>query len=148
MPDLRISVEPDASPADRRLVEEGLIAFNAAHGNLRNIPALTVMLRDPSGAIHGGLLGAVVWQWLFVDSLWVADAHRGQGYGSRLLQAAEEEAVRMGCHSAHLDTFGFQARPFYEKLGYRVFGELPDYPEGQARYYLWKRLSPASSGPP
>jgi GNAT superfamily N-acetyltransferase len=146
MAELRISVEADASPADRRQVEEGLIAFNAAHGSLRDVPALTVALRDASGAIHGGLLGAVVWQWLYVDSLWVADEHRGRGYGSRLLQAAEEEAVRLGCHSAHLDTFEFQARPFYEKLGYRVFGELPDYPDGHARYFLWKRLSAAQEG--
>ncbi|HLM68004.1 MAG TPA: GNAT family N-acetyltransferase [Longimicrobium sp.] len=140
MPDLRISVEPEASVADRQQVEDGLIAFNAARGGLRDIPRVTVLLRDASGAIHGGVLGVVLWTWLYVDSLWVADAHRGAGHGSRLLQAAEDEAVRMGCRSVHLDTFGFQARPFYEKRGYRVFGELADYPQGQSRYYLWKPL--------
>ena len=39
-----------------------------------------------------------------------------------------------------LDTFSFQARRFYEKLGYVVFGELPDYPAGHSRYFLQKRL--------
>lgn len=148
MPDLRITVEPHASPADRREVEGGLVTFNATRGGLRDISPLTVLLRDASGAIHGGLLGAVIWTWLYVDVLWVADAHRGAGYGSRLLRAAEDEAVRVGCRAAHLDTFQFQARPFYEKAGYRVFGELPDYPAGQARYYLWKALSvnPVESG--
>ncbi len=144
MSELRICVEPHASPEDRRQVEEGLIAFNAARGNLLQVPTLTVLLRDASGAIHGGLLGAVVWTWLYVDVLWVADAHRGAGHGSRLLAAAEEEAVRLGCRAAHLDTFGFQARPFYEKHGYQVFGALDDYPQGESRYFLWKRLAGSS----
>jgi ribosomal protein S18 acetylase RimI-like enzyme len=75
-----------------------------------------------------------------VNSLWVGEPYRHRGFGSQMLRTAEEEALRLGCHSAHLDTFGFQARPFYERNGYRVFGELPDYPEGYTRYYMVKRL--------
>ncbi len=33
-----------------------------------------------------------------------------------------------------------QARGFYEKLGYSVFGRLDDHPKGSARYFLNKRL--------
>ena len=41
-----------------------------------------------------------------------------------------------------LDTLSFQARPFYEKLGYRVYGQLEDFPagSGHTRYYLTKTL--------
>jgi hypothetical protein len=39
-----------------------------------------------------------------------------------------------------LDTYNFQARPFYERAGYTVFGELPDHPPGGAKYYLAKRF--------
>ena len=45
-----------------------------------------------------------------------------------------------------MDTFSFQARPFYEKLGYRVFGQLPDYPRGQTRYFLAKALPGGAPG--
>ena len=65
---------------------------------------------------------------------------RGQGTGRRILIAAEEEAVRRGCRYAWLDTFSFQARGFYEKLGYSVFGTLEDYPAGHSRYFLRKTL--------
>jgi hypothetical protein len=67
---------------------------------------------------------------------------------------AEREALARGCKHAWLDTYEFQARGFYEKLGYRCFGELDDYPTGFSRYFMQKALNgPAppvdlSSSPP
>jgi hypothetical protein len=60
---------------------------------------------------------------------------------------AESEAVNRGCASSWLDTFSFQARGFYEKLGYRVFGELCDNPPGHTRFFLKKSLSPSAQSP-
>jgi len=57
-----------------------------------------------------------------------------------LLRATEDEGRRLGSHSAYLDTFSFQARPFYERHGYEVFGTLEDFPVGQQRYFLRKAL--------
>ena len=65
---------------------------------------------------------------------------RGQGVGSQLLAMAEQEAVARGCHSAYLDTFSFQALPFYQKQGYEVFGTLDNYPGEHKRYFLRKQL--------
>jgi hypothetical protein len=48
--------------------------------------------------------------------------------------------MRRGCVGVWLDTFSFQARGFYEKLGYRVFGEVADYPPGHTRHFLKKSL--------
>ena len=70
----------------------------------------------------------------------MAQPLRGQGYGSRLLLAAEEEARTQGCRGVFLSTFSFQARPFYERFGYEVFGELADYPAGHALYFMQKTL--------
>ena len=50
------------------------------------------------------------------------------------MQAMEAEAIRRGCRGAYLDTFSYQARPFYERLGYEVFGTLDDYPAGHQRF--------------
>jgi len=63
---------------------------------------------------------------------------RGAGLGRRLIKQAEEEAVRRGCRGVWLDTFSWQARGFYEKLGYSVFGTIDDYPPGHQRFFLKK----------
>jgi GNAT superfamily N-acetyltransferase len=97
-----------------------------------------VRLNDPDGLLVGGLSGRMAWDWLFVAALWVHRDRRGQGVGRALLSAAESHAASAGCHSVWLDTF--QARDFYEKLGYSVFGALEDYPKGQTRTFLRKRL--------
>jgi hypothetical protein len=41
-----------------------------------------------------------------------------------MLLQAEQEAKARGCRGAWLDTYSFQARGFYERLGYAVFGAL------------------------
>ena len=72
--------------------------------------------------------------------MYVREDLRGQGYGEKLLLRAEEEARSRGVKNVFLDTFSFQAPDFYQKLGYRVFGELVDFPPGHTRHYLTKRL--------
>jgi ribosomal protein S18 acetylase RimI-like enzyme len=89
--------------------------------------------------IVGGLVGFTHWNWFQIHYLWVAEPQRRQGIGRRLLDTAEEEARRRGIQHAHVDTFSFQALPFYERLGYSVFGRIEDYPPGHTRYYLQKR---------
>ncbi len=93
---------------------------------------------DDAGALGGGLVGVISWEWLFIEALWVGDSLRGQGVGRHLMQKAEAHALVNGCHSAWLDTF--QARPFYEALGYEVFGELDRFPGGQSRYFMRRNL--------
>ena len=66
---------------------------------------------------------------------------RSQGNGTRLLRAAEDYAVERGCFAATLETASFEARPFYEKLGYEVFASLEDYPPGHTKFYLRKQLA-------
>jgi ribosomal protein S18 acetylase RimI-like enzyme len=78
------------------------------------------------------------WGWLFVDAVWVHPELRGQGAGRALMAHAESHAAAAGCHAVWLDTF--QARGFYEAIGYSVFGTLDDYPAGQTRSFLRKRL--------
>ncbi|HEY9636555.1 MAG TPA: GNAT family N-acetyltransferase [Coleofasciculaceae cyanobacterium] len=89
---------------------------------------MTLFLRDSDENLLGGLIGSTYWQWLYIDIFWVHESCRGEGDGDSLLAAAEQEAVRRGCRYAHLDTFSFQAPEFYQKRGYVIFGELPDFP--------------------
>lgn len=66
---------------------------------------------------------------------------RGQGYGKKLLEATEDESRAQGCRGVFLTTFSFQARPFYERLGYEVIADVPDYPVGHTYHVLIKMLA-------
>jgi GNAT superfamily N-acetyltransferase len=101
---------------------------------------LCFVLQAPDLEIVGGVIGATYWDWFHIDLMWVKDELRGRGYGRRLLTLAEQEARQRGAKNAHLDTFSFQAPDFYKQHGYRVFGELQDFPPGHQRYFLTKQL--------
>ncbi len=137
-----ISIHDNPDPNDVQLIENGLTVYNLQYAPPENYQRLMVLLRAEDGTVHGGILGNTWWGWLRIDVVWIAEAVRGQNWGTRLMQAAEAEAIRRGCHHVFLDTMSFQALPFYLKLGYTVFGQLDDLPVGHSRYFLQKELLP------
>ena len=138
MAEYTITLDEHAPDQDARAVVMGLVGYNTGHAGHEQARRLVLLVRDAAGALKGGLLGYTHWNWLFVSHLWVDDGFRGRGIGSELLARAEAEAAARGCRHAHLDTFSFQARGFYESLGYELFGTLDDYPPGHSRYFLRK----------
>ncbi len=98
-------------------------------------------IRNEKGEIIAGINTTMyLWHCLFVDTLWVREDYRKAGLGTLLMQAIEKEAKEQGCYLAHVDTFDFQARGFYEKNGYTLFGTLENCPKGHQRFYLKKEL--------
>lgn len=130
--------------ADETFLRRSLLADNRDFLGEADHRALGLILRH-EGAVVGGLIGETGRSVLFVDVLWLARDWRRRGQGSRLLSAAEAEALRRGCRTAWLDTYDFQARPFYERHGYAMFAELDDLPGGHRRWFMKKRLA-ASAG--
>ncbi|HEX8906994.1 MAG TPA: GNAT family N-acetyltransferase [Longimicrobiaceae bacterium] len=143
MSDLTISLEPDAAQEDVRAVYDGLHAFSHSHAGDAQYQTIRFFLRDAAGTVAGGLIADMLWGWMFVQVLWVAEAHRGGGHGTALMRRAEDEARRRGCRAMWLDTFTFQAPEFYRKLGFTEFGRLGDFPPGYARHFMMKPLDPA-----
>jgi hypothetical protein len=92
--------------------------------------------------VLGGLLGDIWGGWLHVSFLWVARPLRQNGWARRLMREAERYAIARGAHDAHLETFSFQARPLYEKLGYELFGQLDDFPPGHTKYSSAQEADP------
>ena len=139
---ITLTDQPD--PADTKFIEDGLAAYNLQFAPPYGTQRLVVLLRDDNGKLTGGLLGLTWWGWLRIDILWLDEAVRGQDWGTRLMEIAENEAIRRGCHHVFLDTMSFQALPFYLKLGYTVFGELDDLPTGLGHkmHFLQKTLQP------
>jgi GNAT superfamily N-acetyltransferase len=140
VPDLRISSEPHSNQEDATFVRDSLALFNVAVTRDSYYSPLAIFLKDERDAVLGGALGHVWGGWLDLDTLWVAEPFRGQGYGSRLLRAAEDEARMQGCQGVFLTTFSFQAKPFYERFGYEVVADIPDYPKGHSHHVLKKTL--------
>lgn len=139
---LEVEFTDAPSDADRTAVLDGLKAFNLAAAGVSSRP-LGLFVRDGARVV-GGLTGRTGADWMFVEFLWLADGFRGRGLGADLIARAEREAAARGCMGAWLDTFSFQARGFYERQGYAVFGVLEDSPEGGARYFMRKRFGRAA----
>lgn len=138
--DYQFTITENPSQELQQAIAAPLIAFNIDNSGETYQRLFAIPLRDNNNKVIGGLYGRIAYQWLSVKLLVVPEHLRGRGIGRRLMQMAEEEALKCGCHSSLLDTFGFQARPFYQKLGYEVFAELPDFPTGSTRYYMKKSL--------
>jgi GNAT superfamily N-acetyltransferase len=143
-----VTLEVDEHPsADelRRLVD-GVRLFNRSVVGHQPPRSVASFLRDPEGKVVGGAHGDIWGSSVHIAAMWVDESQRGKGHGSALLRAVEDYAVKQGCVLAYLETASFQARPFYEGLGYEVFGELPGIAEGCTLFFLKKKLQAPSTG--
>jgi GNAT superfamily N-acetyltransferase len=132
----------DTPPSDAfQRMWSSLLEFNEhAVGNAKS-RILAILLQDPTTAeLIGGLWGRSLWGSLFVDIMFVPEALRGNGIDSTLLQQAEKEAIRRGCRDMWTETYAFQARPFYEKQGFIIFGRLDGPAPIFPRFFLRKTL--------
>ena len=98
------------------------------------------IMDDEYNIIAGCIARMYCWRVIYIDILWVDDKYRKQGLGTKLLKEIERVAEKEKCTLIHLDTFDFQAKDFYLRHGYEVFGVLEDCPENHCRYYLKKKL--------
>jgi GNAT superfamily N-acetyltransferase len=126
-------------------VRKGIRESDPADVGPRDWVPLNFALTAEDGSVLGGIYGATMWTWLMIDGLWISPSLRGQGFGRKLLLAAEAEAVARGCRGSWLGTFDFQARDFYQHLGYMVFSELPGFPPGHTHFHLKKAFGPMDS---
>ncbi|WP_422036814.1 GNAT family N-acetyltransferase [Roseibium sp.] len=125
-------------------VEDRLLHALAEENEQSDNEAFVLKATDDKGKLLGGLTAGTSYHWLLIKTLWVDDSVRGAGLGARLVELAEHEARRLGCHAAWLDTSSPDAHRFYQKLGYEDFGilgnlrgqSLPDH----RRWFMKKDL--------
>jgi GNAT superfamily N-acetyltransferase len=134
-------VETHPAIEDVRFLEDRLYEYGVTQTGVDDGQWLAIFVRDDQQVIRAGLEG---WTWCgscYIRHLWVHEDLRGQDYGTKLLQAAEQEAMTRGCHHVVLNSYSFQAPGFYQKLGYEVFAVLEEHPRHHCNYYFQKRLS-------
>jgi GNAT superfamily N-acetyltransferase len=138
-----IEVVPENPSAEaHEVLDVALTAFNAEMRNFApEAPDFAVLIRDPQTRdVIGGLYGTDDYGWAFIKFLVVPQSCRGMGLGAQLLAEAEAIARSRGNIGIWLNTFAFQARPFYEKQGYTLFGELEGAEGAIPLYFMKKRL--------
>ena len=109
-------------------------------GEYGEVQPVWLSAKDDDGAPVGGLRGFVFLDWLRIDILFVSEAVRRAGLGSRLLEAAEVRAKALGAKNVVLETFEWQARAFYIKQGYEEFARIDDYVKGFYLAHMKKSL--------
>lgn len=130
-----------------QMLARPLSAHNERQAGPEEHRFVILLLRDPqTREVVGGLWGRTMYCWLSIVLLVVPEPLRRRGLGTMLMRRAEAEALARGCRGALLDTFSFQARAFYERLGYRVYATVEDYPPGHCFFSMKKLLGPAPGG--
>ena len=134
----------DCAEQDIDFIGNSLVDYN-----LRQVPrtqrenfiGISKKIVDENNRIIAGCIAEMYcWNIVYIDVLWVDEAYRKCGLGSKLLNEIEAISVKEKCTLIHLDTFDFQAKDFYIRHGYELFGVLEDCPENHSRYYLKKKL--------
>lgn len=137
---MNLDISLSLTKSDIYALRQGLQDFN-----LRKVPSLVdlpseefVVVMRENGRIVAGTVCELHWNYLYFDAVWTHESTRGKGYGSLVMQASESYAAEQGVRNAYLMTTSFQARPFYEKIGYTRFGFQADRPLGHTLHYMKK----------
>lgn len=137
----KIQLESNANASHRKMVFDLLEGYNSSQAGLEpEVPLAVLLYENNEECVIGGLWGLTYYKWLFIELLIIPERFRYRGIGTAVMDIAHDEALRRGCNGAWIDTFSFQARGFYEKLGYSIFGVIHNYPPGHCRYFMQKLL--------
>ena len=141
---MHIELSEIPNKTDLDILSQGIQSYNQHHITddvvFEKDSRFSVFARDDNGNIIGGIRASGFWNYCIIELLWLSDETRGKGIGSALMKKAEAFAIKKGFAYMRTETLSFQAKPFYQKQGYRVFGELADHPKGHTTYCLVKQL--------
>jgi GNAT superfamily N-acetyltransferase len=137
---MKVALEDDADEDVQRRLYAGMRAFNAAVVEGLASHKIVAAVRDDDGKLHGGVIGRLAGDSVYMEIVWNDDEARGTGFGTKMMQLVENRARALGAREAWLYTMSFQAKPFYEKLGYAQFAELPWLGGRHARHFMRKDL--------
>ena len=113
-------------------------AFQAK--GLSPIRPFSIFIKDQKEQVLGGASGTLFYGSLYVDSLWVDETLRNQGWGKKLMYEAEKIGREHGALFVTLNTMDWEALPFYQKLGYSIEFTRKGYEKDSKMFMLRKNL--------
>jgi len=135
-----IASRGDLKPKDKKVLVKGLLSHHASKGHPRKSELFSIALKDKKNKLLGGVVVCFLWNGMEIQSLWVDESIRKQGWACKLMEVVEKEAIKRGCTVAYTNTFPWQAPEFYKKLGYTLYGKLDNFPKGSNLSYYKKNL--------
>jgi GNAT superfamily N-acetyltransferase len=105
MTDHHLLVEDQPAEQDLAFLEDQINRYNIAQVSVFDARRLAIFVRDEQQAMLAGISGYTWAGMCEIQFLWVVAALRGQGYGGRLLEAAEQEARDRGCQIIVLNSY-------------------------------------------
>jgi len=146
MLELRFKVG-ELSPDEQQVVLSGFDRHTSNHSAPPfEKKRLNWLAYDSDGILFGALTADLLWDWVYIDELWVSESRRGQGLGKQLMKQVEEHAASHLLKGLWLWTQSWQAAEFYKQLGYQEFTRFEDFPKGHSRIGFRKSVSGASVG--
>ncbi len=126
-----------------KYIQKRLIEFNIKQVPFEGtiiLEPINVVMEDGEGQIVGGINATIIQYWsrCHIDTFWIDEQYRGNGYGRKLLENVEKIAFDKGCKLIQLETYSFQAPNFYIKNGYEIIGVVKNHPEEHSQYFLKK----------
>ncbi len=136
-----ISYESEPRHEDIQILYDGLKDHMIVKRDLKPISFFGYFIKDDNDKIVGGCNGCFIYGCLVVDTLWVAESLRGQGYGTKLMQMAERIGMDNECRFVTVNTMDWEALDFYKKLGFTVEFERKGFDKSSIFYFLRKDLT-------
>jgi GNAT superfamily N-acetyltransferase len=131
------SISEDASTQDLAVVAEGVFAYGRAQARDSDAKPISCLVREGTRIVAGGS-GRTEYGRLYVGYLWVTEALRGNGIGSRVLLELEAEAAKRGCRDALIETLEESVAQLYARLGYEQVAYIPSYVGSFNRHFMLK----------
>ncbi len=141
---MNIEITTNPNDSDAKTISKGIIDFN--HLKVPDLEPLEaevkffVFAKNEENAVIGGVRATCFWNTMHIELLWLSEECRGKGMGKALIDSAENFAIKHNCEKVFVETTSWQAKPFYEKVGYKHIATLNDRPKGHASHYLTKDL--------
>lgn len=134
----KINYEVNPTAHDMAILGSGISRYATQQRDHKPIEPFGFFVRDEKAQVLGGCNGNIGYGWMYVDQLWVHESLRNKGYGTKLMNAAEQLAKDKQCVAAAVNTMDWEALDFYKKLGYRVEFERHGLAKNSIYYFLRK----------
>lgn len=121
-------------------IETRLSAFDENHITYKMNGCIRIGMEE-NGKLIAGLDACITaFRILYVSTVFVDEAYRRKGIGTKLIREMEKRAAAMGVNAIRLDTFNWQGKEFYEALGYEAVGHYDHAEDGYSEYFFLKRI--------